>query len=167
MTISYLITACNETETLRNLLFHVILHVVPEDEIVVVLDQDNKSEETEKIILDYQKSNNNEGNFKVIYHSLHNNYGHHKNVGIEHCSKNFIFQIDGDECPPISLLGENLRALIDSNPTIEAYAIARINDFRGVTEEHAKQQITNYYVKIFNSAKIQKVDKIKITKSYQ
>ena len=41
--------------------------------------------------------------------------------------------------PPESLLGENLHALLDSNPSVEAYAVPRINDFKGVTEEHAKQ----------------------------
>jgi glycosyltransferase involved in cell wall biosynthesis len=72
-------------------------------------------------------------------HDLNNDYGAHKNFGIEKCSGDFIFQIDGDEMPPDSLIGENLHAIIESNPVIEAYAVPRINDFRGVTPEHAKQ----------------------------
>jgi glycosyltransferase involved in cell wall biosynthesis len=74
-----------------------------------------------------------------ILHSLDKNYGAHKNFGIERCYGDFIFQIDGDELPPEALLGENLHALLESNPTIEAYAVPRINDFRGVTDAHAKQ----------------------------
>jgi glycosyltransferase involved in cell wall biosynthesis len=138
-TISYNITCCNETDTLRQLLMTVVLHVTPEDEIVVVIDKDNHSKETEQIVLDYQKSNNREGNFKVFYNSLNKNYAEHKNSGIEQCSKTFIFQIDGDELPATTLLGESLRELLESNPNIELFWVPRVNIFKGVTQEDANK----------------------------
>jgi glycosyltransferase involved in cell wall biosynthesis len=115
------------------------MHVTPEDEIVVVIDKDNFSKETEQIVLDYQKSNNREGNFKVFYYSLNKDYAAFKNKCIEHSSKDYCFHIDSDELPPISLLGESLRLLLESNPNIELYWVSRINIFKGVNETHAKQ----------------------------
>lgn len=76
---------------------------------------------------------------KIIEHSLNGNYGQFKNEFIKASTKDFIFALDGDELPPEALLGENLHALLESNPTIEAFAFPRINDFRNVTSEHAKQ----------------------------
>lgn len=72
-------------------------------------------------------------------HPLNNDYGAHKNFGVEQCKGDFVFQIDGDEMPPEALLGENLHSLIENNPTVEAYAIPRINAWHGLTAEHAKQ----------------------------
>ena len=139
MTISYCVTACNETETLSKLLSYLVLVNTPEDEIIVLFDKDNYTSESEKIVLDYQKANNSNNNFKVLYHPLNKNYGKHKNYGIAQCSKEFIFQLDGDELPSGNLIGENLRSLIESNPTTDAYAVPRINAWKGLTQEHAKK----------------------------
>ena len=136
MKISYLVTCSTETDTLTKLLKK-FREVLNNDEIVILMDEEHA--------VNTNKTYNIVGAFhhdigsRILTHPLSNDYGAHKNFGIEHCSGDWIFQIDGDEMPPDSLLGENLHALIESNPTIEAYAIPRINDFRGVTEIHAKQ----------------------------
>lgn len=134
MKVSYLVTCSTETDTL-NKLFDVMIPILGSDKIVVLEDDSVNNPETENIIMRL---------FDVpsalwLKHPLNNDYGGHKNYGIERCEGDFIFQIDGDELPPEALLGENLHALLESNPTIEAYAVARINDFRGVTDAHAKQ----------------------------
>jgi len=144
MKISYLITCCNEKDTLKRLL-EVIGTLVKnsDDEVVVVIDSDVKDNmETTQLLADFAGQMPYEivekKTCKIIMHGLNNDYGSHKNFGVEKCSGDWIIQLDGDEMPPTSLTGENLHTLIESNPTVEAYAVPRINDFRGVTEEHAK-----------------------------
>lgn len=144
MKVSYLITCSTETKTLERLLDTVFQATEVDenhrDEILVLVDSktefgDDVPEETSKILEHYTGF---EG-VTWLTHPLNNDYGEHKNFGIEHCSGDFIFQLDGDELPPEALLGENLHALLEGNPTIEAYAVPRINDFKGVTEAHARQ----------------------------
>ena len=109
--------------------------VLGDDQMFILRDDTNDHQPTIDIIHDYGL----DAGVAYYGHKLENDYGGHKNFGIERCKGDFIFQIDGDEMPPDSLLGENLHALLESNPSIEAYAVPRMNDFRGVTEDHAKQ----------------------------
>jgi glycosyltransferase involved in cell wall biosynthesis len=134
MNISYLVTVKNEVETLSKLLFYLCNKRMSEDEIVV-LDDFSTNEQTKAIISGHASV---EHNFKVIQHVLDLDYGAHKNFGVANCNGDYIFQIDGDEMPPDALLGENLHSLIESNPTIEAFSVPRINAWIGLTEEHAK-----------------------------
>jgi len=140
MKVSYLVTCSTETDTLDRLLdvlFSILDKKVLDknNEIVIIEDKDTSNPATVDIIMKmfdvYSAS--------YYTHSLNNNYGEHKNFGIQKCRGDFIFQIDGDEMPPETLIGENLQALLESNPTVEAYAVPRINAWHGLTEEHAKQ----------------------------
>lgn len=144
MKISYLVTCCNETDTLDRLLYGILNVMTDGDEVVVL--QDNCADGVNK----YGKTTSDiikrfigcPGFSQDVYwfkHSLNNDFGAHKNYGIEKCTGDYIFQIDGDEYPPDSLCGENLGDLLESNPTVEAYAVPRMNDFKGVNEAHAKQ----------------------------
>jgi glycosyltransferase involved in cell wall biosynthesis len=142
--VSYLVTCSNETDTLKKLLLKLIeVNLDTQDEIIVLLDKkySNIGDPSYEIIAnhfhDYCGIPTERGILEV--HDLNNDYGAHKNFGIEQCSGDYIFQLDGDEMPPDCLLGESLHELLESNPTIEAYAVPRINDFKGVTPEHAKQ----------------------------
>lgn len=133
MKINYLITCSTETDTLNRLLKR-IQGAIGDDNIVILADE-HHSEETHNILGAFHHW----AGCRLLTHPLNNDYGAHKNFGIEHCSGDYIFQLDGDELPPEALLGENLHALLEGNPLIEAYAVPRINDFKGVTPEHAKQ----------------------------
>ena len=142
--ISYLITASTETDTFQRLLNHLIeVNKTTEDEIVILLDKKyaTPGNPTYEIVVnmfhDYCGIPTERG--RIIVHDLNNNYGGHKNFGIENCRGNYVWQIDGDELPPEALLGENLHSLLESNPLIEAYAIPRINAWHGLTEAHAKR----------------------------
>jgi len=149
MKVSYLITCCTETKTLENLLYRVFGAIDEHnDEIILLIDSKHPivlddiyptdgsiKEETASIIYNYS----NYKNVKIISHPLENNYGTHKNFGIENCKGDFIFQIDGDELPTENIIGKNLHTIIENNPDIEAFAVPRINDFKGVTQEHAKR----------------------------
>lgn len=135
MKVSYLITCSTETTTLDKLFDAVIPTACKDDEIIILEDSSVDNPATEDSIMRLFDV----ANSTWIKHPLNNDYGSHKNYGIQACSGDFIFQLDGDECPPEALLGENLHALLESNPQIEAYAVPRMNDFKGVTEAHAKQ----------------------------
>jgi glycosyltransferase involved in cell wall biosynthesis len=131
MKISYLVTIHNETDTLIKLLERLINNKFDDDEIVV-LDDFSDNEETKKII------NKAKGKITVFQHLLNNDYGSHKNYGNEKCSGDWVFQIDGDELPSETLIF-NVRDIISTNLNVELIYVPRINDFRGVTTEHAKQ----------------------------
>lgn len=135
MKISYLVTCHNEGSSLNQLLGMLESFTPDEDEIIVVDDfSDNPN--TQKILDFYRDPK--ETKFTIVQHALDNNYGAHKNYGNSLCKGDWIFQIDGDEWPATDLL-VNLREIIESNGDIELIFVPRINDFRGVTEEHAKQ----------------------------
>lgn len=136
MKVSYLITCSTETDTLTRLL-QTVQAAKGDDEIIILMDKQHVDEqnETHAIVGAFHHW----AGGRLLIHPLDNNYGGHKNFGIENCVGDFIFQIDGDELPSEALLGENLHAILDSNPTLEAFAVPRINDFRGVTPNHAAQ----------------------------
>lgn len=133
MKISYCITSHNETNTLFDLL-NLLTKNRLNDEIII-LDDFSTNKETQEIVDGFA----NNTYCHLIQRHLNNNYGQFKNEFIKSATGNFIFAIDGDELPSEFIIGENLHAIIESNPGIEAYAIPRINDFRGITHDHAKQ----------------------------
>lgn len=102
-----------------------------QDEIVILRDSTVNNPATISILDAYP--------YRQCEHQLNNDNGSHKNYGIDQCKNQFIFQLDADELPPDSLIGENLHNLIESNPNTDAYAVPRINAWIGLTKEHAKQ----------------------------
>lgn len=135
MKISYLISSHNETDTLAKLIDRLVNIRCDHDEIII-LDDFSDNEKTKKILEDFSCESL---GLRVRQHALNANYGAHKNWGTKQCCGDYIFQIDGDELPPENILGDNLKAIIESNPSVELIFIPRINDYRGVTEEHARQ----------------------------
>lgn len=136
MKLSYLITFSTETNSLESLLDMVTINKCGNDEIVLLADSGNLNLTTGEILKEYLSR----GVSNVFYweHNLNNDYSTHKNFGATKCSGDFIFQIDGDEIPTETLL-VNIKDIIESNSGVEAFWIPRINDFRGVTEEHARK----------------------------
>lgn len=135
--ISYLITASNETDTLKRL-FNLMSLVLEKElvEVVVLIDSNCQNNET---TIDIIKSHESKlPNCRILYHALDNNYSNHKNWGMAQCKGEYIWQIDGDECPTNDLIG-NIHDIINENPTIEAFWIPRINNFIGVTDIDAKK----------------------------
>lgn len=134
MKLSYLVTVHNETDTLIRLLERLINNRFVGDEIVI-LDDFSDNEKTKEILKQSWESND---SVRVFQHKLDNNYGAHKNFGNEHCAGDWVFQIDADENPSETLIF-NVRDIIATNANVELIYVPRINDFRGVTPEHAKQ----------------------------
>jgi glycosyltransferase involved in cell wall biosynthesis len=132
LSVSYLVTCHNETKTLKNLLERLVSNLDDNDEIVI-LDDFSDNPETLKILSEYSCKNL----VRLYQHILDKNYGEHKNYGTTLCKGNWVFQLDGDELPSAILL-INLKNIIEANPDVEIFAVPRINDFRGVTQDHAK-----------------------------
>lgn len=137
MKISYLVTFSTETDTLKNLLER-LSQYQQDDEIVLLADVGNLGVDTQAVLMNCLRHKKGAENRLYFEHNLNNNYSEHKNWGIKQCSGDFIFQIDGDECPTETLL-ENIKDIIQSNPKIESFWIPRINDFIGVYDKIAKQ----------------------------
>lgn len=146
MKISYLVTCSTEKESLHILLTTIqeSLFNENEDELVILYDDSaTNNEHTKKVLSFFNtiefKMEPYAERIKLYNHSLNADYGAHKNFGIEKCTGNFIFQLDGDELPSELTIGNNLKSIIESNPKVECIYVPRINDFIGVNEEHAKQ----------------------------
>jgi glycosyltransferase involved in cell wall biosynthesis len=126
MKISYAITAHNEAAELKALLSHLSFYTKKSDEIVVQLDI-TATKEVKDVVLEF--------NVKVIYFPLNNDFASFKNNLKNHCTGNYIFQIDADELPSKFLL-ENIHDILDSNPTVDMILVPRINTVSGITSEH-------------------------------
>lgn len=130
--LSYLVTCKNDGKSILPLLS--ILKKYGSDDECIILDDYSDDEETLSV-LDSLKTDN---FFKIYKNHLNKNYGEHKNFGKSKCSGKYIFQIDSDEIPKENLL-LNIKDIIIANPQIELYWVPRINDFKGVTLDHARQ----------------------------
>jgi len=126
--ISYAITACNEHDELYRLLLQLKTFIRPEDEVVVQLD--TTATEAVKSVVDGWSSI-----AKRIEFSLNNDFASFKNNLKEHCTKDYIFQIDADEYLSNELL-QYLPEILEMNPEIEMYAVPRINTVEGLTPGH-------------------------------
>jgi len=131
MNLSYLLTCSTETETLSKLLTCLIGGVHEKDEVIVLADSETRNDATDAVLQKYP--------FPVHYHALDKNYGNHKNEGNKLCSRPWIVQLDGDECPTETLL-VNLPDIVDANQhQIELLFFPRLNNYEGVHNQHAAQ----------------------------
>ena len=134
--ISLAITVCNEHKELETLLDYLQERALsPEYEIVVQIDQDNHTEEVLGVILDR--------GIKHWFYPLNKDFASYKNELINHCSGEYIFQIDADELPAVELLNM-LPSILESNPDVDVYLVPRINTVSGITEEHILKWRWNY-----------------------
>ena len=136
MKISYAIPVCNEHKELERLLDHFMLLIDMEDEIVIQCDQGNTTPEVYKTLDLAKKQFKNQ--LKVIEFPLKGHFSNFKNNLKEHCTGDWIFQIDADELPHESLI-TNLKELLKLNPTTELFLVPRVNTVEGLTQEHINQ----------------------------
>ena len=128
MKISYAIPVCNEHVELEKLLSFLVKHIDENDEIVVQCDQGNTTSEVHKVLGNFSK-------IKIIEFPLNGHFSNFKNNLKEHCTGDWIFQIDADELPHESLI-TNLKELLKLNPTTEMFLVPRVNTVDGLTQEH-------------------------------
>ena len=140
MKISYAIPVCNEHIELEKLLNFLILHLDDNDEIVVQCDKGNTTPEVYKVLDSVDKvwMSTKHAPIKVIDFPLNGHFSNFKNNLKEHCTGDWIFQIDADELPHESLI-TNLREVLKLNPTTEMFLVPRVNTVDGLTQTHIYQ----------------------------
>jgi hypothetical protein len=131
MKISYAITVCNELEEIKRLISFLHQHKRPEDEICVLLDKPKASQE-----LLYQLSVYSSEGFIILTESeFKGHFADWKNQLMDLCSGDYIFQIDADEIPNEYLI-QSLPEILETNSSVEAYVVPRVNTVEGLTPEH-------------------------------
>ena len=135
MKISYAIPVCNEHIELEKLLSFLVKHIDENDEIVVQCDQGNTTPEVYKVLDSFKAPVGLKDPLKIIEFPLKGHFSNFKNNLKEHCSGDWIFQIDADELPHESLI-TNLKELLKLNPTTEMFLVPRVNTVEGLTQEH-------------------------------
>lgn len=133
MKISYGITTWIEHEELRNLLNYLNERIDEEDEIVIVYDQNRVTPEVMSVMESFKRENYNFHPFNFQQNFLEN-----KNYLGSKCTGEFIFQIDSDELPQEHLL-QNVKAILEGNPSVDVFWVPRINIVNGLTQQHIKQ----------------------------
>ena len=138
MKISYAIPVCNEHIELEKLLLFLISYIDDEDEIVVQCDQGNTTPEVDKVLHSFKAPIGLKDPLKIIHFPLKGHFAKFKNNLKEHCTGDWIFQIDADELPHESLI-QNLKPLLLQNQNTEMILVPRVNTVEGLTQEHINQ----------------------------
>jgi len=128
--ISYAFLACNEKEELFNSL-KLINHVKrPQDEVVVLLDELSYDPQILKGLNDLVDV--------IKFHPLNMDFATQKNVLIDHCTKNYILNLDADEYISIKQL-RLIPEILKLNPKVDLFYLPRINTVDGITKQHISQ----------------------------
>ena len=99
MRISYAVPVCNEHIELEKLLSFLLEHIDENDEIIVQCDKGNTTPEVYKVLNQADQSwqnNPTKPPIKVIEFPLNGHFSNFKNNLKEHCTGDWIFQIDAD-----------------------------------------------------------------------
>jgi len=131
MKISYAITCCNEFKEIKRLLEQLSKNKKEEDEIVVLLDEPNSTEELKEYLREYKNIYIQEGKFE-------NDFSKWKNQLNSLCNGDFIFQLDADEYLADGMC-ENIILILQANPEVDLYYVPRINTVEGITEEYIQK----------------------------
>jgi hypothetical protein len=134
MKISFAITVCNEIEEIKRLVPFLLKHKRIKDEIVVLFDQKNGSEEVIDFLLEFNKLPNVQ-TWRGL--GFNNDFAEWKNKLNEYCDGDYIFQLDADEMISEYMV-KNVSEIISLNPEVELFFLPRINKVSGITEEHIK-----------------------------
>ena len=135
MRISYAIPVCNEHIELENLLSFLIRYIDENDEIVVQCDKGNTTPEVYRVLESFKAPVGLKDPLEIIEFPLKGHFSNFKNNLKEHCSGDWIFQIDADELPHESLI-TNLKELLKLNTNTEMLLVPRVNTVEGITQEH-------------------------------
>jgi len=132
MKISYAIPVHNEYKEIDRLLEHLLKHKREEDEIIVQCDKGNTTENVYKILDKYKDQ------IHTIEFPLNRDFASFKNNLKNHCTGEWIFQIDADEVPEEYLVSM-LPAILEQNPHTEVFWVPRINTVDGLRKEHIQK----------------------------
>jgi hypothetical protein len=132
MKISYAITVCNELEEVKRLVNFLVLTKRKEDEIVILFDEKNGTDEVfdciEKMVYDCE----------VFCEKFEGHFADWKNELTSHCTGKYIFQIDADELPTEELI-VNLPYILEVNQEVDVFRVPRVNTVEGLTPQHIQK----------------------------
>jgi len=132
MKISYAIPVHNEHEEIDRLLEHLLKYKKDEDEIIVQCDEGNTTGNVYKVLDKYK------GQIHIIEFPLNRDFASFKNNLKNHCTGDWIFQIDADEIPDEYLV-DTLPSILKQNSNTEVFWVPRINTVHGITREHIRK----------------------------
>jgi len=134
MKISYAITVCNEVLEIQRLLNFLLENKRNQDEIVIVFDTTNGTPSIEE----YLRANSvNDTKFSWFPYPFEGDFSALKNYLTKNCVGDYIFQIDADEIPNLTLL-QYLPAILESN-NVDVLRVPRVNTVEGLTQEHIQK----------------------------
>jgi hypothetical protein len=129
MNISYAITVCNERKEIEKLIGFLLENKHPEDEIVVLFDTNNGTDDVESFL------DNISPHIYLRKAPFNFHFANWKNKLNSYCTKDYIFQIDADEVPAKDLM-DSLHSIIKQE--VDVILIPRENTVEGLTSEHIK-----------------------------
>lgn len=129
MNISYAITVCNERNEIEKLISFLIENKQPDDEIVVLFDTNNGTEEVESFLDTISP------HISLRKSPFNFHFADWKNRLNSYCKKDYIFQIDADELPAQDLM-DSLHSIIEQG--VDVILVPRENTVEGLTEQHIK-----------------------------
>lgn len=130
--ISYGITVKDELEEVKRLVNFLLSHKRKEDEIVILFDEKNGTDE----VFDYIESQVH--NCEVFCEKFEGHFADWKNLLTSHCTGDYIFQIDADELPTEELINQ-LPHILELNQEVDVFLVPRINTVEGLTQQHIDQ----------------------------
>jgi hypothetical protein len=134
MKISYAVTVCNELVEIQTLLPFLIASKQQQDEIVVLFDSKNGTQEVKEYL---ESMSTPSSKLKWFSYDFDGHFANMKNRLTQECSGDYIFQIDADEIPQVDLM-DNLHEILNIND-IDVILVPRLNMVEGLTQEHIQK----------------------------
>jgi hypothetical protein len=134
MKISYAVTVCNELVEIQTLLPFLIASKQQQDEIVVLFDSKNGTQEVKEYL---ESMSTPSSKLKWFSYDFDGHFANMKNRLTQECSGDYIFQIDADEIPQVDLM-DNLHEILNIND-IDVILVPRVNTVEGLTQEHIQK----------------------------
>lgn len=127
--IDFTITACDEYDELKGLIYYLKYFLKSTDNIIVFLDAKN----TNQNMIDMIKQSD-----VTLYIYAEENYYKRYVFEKSKCSNPIIFGLCADEMPTIPLV-QQVTTIFEANPQLDAVAIPRINIFTNLTNKKADE----------------------------
>ena len=134
MKISYAIPVCNEHVEIQRLVSFLLQNKRSVDEIVVLFDSTNGTQSVE----DYLRAKSVNCEISWFPYQFDGDFAKMKNHLNSMCNGDYIFQVDADEMLTEFFI-DVLPQMIQLNPQVDLYRIARVNKVTGLTQEHIQK----------------------------
>jgi hypothetical protein len=128
--ISYAITICDELNEINRLVKFLLNNKRREDDICILLDKPKASPELLDQLYKYSSANW----ITLKESTFQGHFADWKNELTEMCTGDYIFNIDADELPVVSLI-HIIPQILESND-VDVILVPRVNTVEGLTQEH-------------------------------